>query len=332
MKATDLQLVPYPDLNVIAYHAVPQSLPLRPIDVYCVLKRLYGEPNETADNYKSQFEYCFRANDCYVFVYDWKLTRCSIAAMHDHGDVKAANRVVDEVAALILANLEKARSDIRKAAKLDGQTIYENPFATYYRAASRLMKLSDMDDEAEIDSYIAAFFLFQSAFEGLVNLLYEVYLRPEFREDRFISRFAREQLDLKIRLAPIYCSCFKPHPISARDPAFAEWHRMVNLRNDFIHANLVEGLRHKLISFEGRQFFVYAGREIPTELPRSAAELWPDDIERMKRSIDGIVALLRNHLKRGYGAGFRRLVRDSYISVEVSKTGRPTVSGGDDIW
>jgi len=332
MKASDLKLSPYPQIDVFEHHGLLRSLALRPIDVYCVLKRLYGPPNENADDYKSQFGYCFRATDCYVCVYDWKLTRCSIAARHDHGNRSEAQHVVEEVGALILDNWQKAQGDVRKATSVKGTTIYESPFSTYYRAAVQLTDTADEELDISNSARIGAFFLFLSAFEGLVNLIYEIYLRPDLREDRFIQRFAREQLDLKLRLAPLYCDCFTPGPIDANLSEFKEWHTVLNLRNDFIHANLVDGLRHKLIRFDARQFFVHAGRQSPDQLLRSAGELESDDLRRVKQCVDSMVKLIRKRLRHGYRAGFERLVESTYVSVHTTTTGRVRVQGTDEVW
>ena len=54
----------------------------------------------------------------------------------------------------------------------------------------------------------ASFLLFIAAFEGFLNLLYELYLRPDLKDSRILGRLSREQIDLKILMAPVYCTCF----------------------------------------------------------------------------------------------------------------------------
>ncbi len=48
---------------------------------------------------------------------------------------------------------------------------------------------------------------------GFPKLIYDLYLRAELRDDRIVDRLSREQIDVKLRLAPVYCECFSGTPI-----------------------------------------------------------------------------------------------------------------------
>ena len=82
----------------------------------------------------------------------------------------------------------KFTSTIDKAAKEAERFILQNPFVLDYNSADVLLDKAQKAAMSEPDDYCrAAFFLFVAAFEGLLNLVYELYAKSELRDEEFTT-------------------------------------------------------------------------------------------------------------------------------------------------
>jgi hypothetical protein len=146
----------------------------------------------------------------------------------------------------------------------DAGHVIENPFALHYQTAEELIAIAEKlrtergdapGSAPMVDSQYtlcrAAFFQLVAAIEGLLNLVYEIYLKVELRDDRVADRLIREQIDVKLRLAPVYCDCFAGQPFDHTTQAFRNFHRLVNARNDFIHANVTRAMKTSVVNYDG---------------------------------------------------------------------------------
>ena len=150
-----------------------------------------------------------------------------------------------------------------------------------------------------------------SAFEGFLNLVYDVYLKPELRGDRIADRISREQIDVKLRLAPIYCDCFLGKPIDHTTDAFRNFLRVVAKRNDFIHANITKSMKTSVINYEETEFYVPADG---SEVRMSTRDI--DDVKDMTRTIDEIIEQVLAAMAPRYRREFRSVMSDEFIYVE----------------
>jgi hypothetical protein len=137
------------------------------------------------------------------------------------------------------------------------------------------------------------------------------------RDERIYERLARDQIDIKVRLAPVYCTCFSNNPIDHHSDAFKRFHSIVNLRNDFIHANLTKPMKTPIVCEDGHTFMVELDDREKDGLPKSFAILDPHDIEGVKESIDEMVELLIEAMQPRFRHEFRRIRSEEYVSVLI---------------
>jgi hypothetical protein len=232
-------------------------------------------------------------------------------------DSTRAENIGNEFLELLRKYIPKSAAKVKKAVDDSDQFVLQNPFTLYHGSALDL--LEEVPD-AGIDSsnyYRSAFFLFIAAFEGLLNLIYELYLKPELRDERIYERLSREQIDIKVRLAPLYCDCFADKSLDHNSEVFRRFHSIVNLRNDFVHANFTKPMKRAIIKEDGYTFVVEQNRRDKNGLPKSIDALTDEDLELIKDNIHQMIDLLADGMKPRFRREFRRILEEEYIQVVI---------------
>jgi hypothetical protein len=281
-------------------------------------------------------------------IYDWKLDTWSIAVYEDSalehaeqayasadksslnpelvnqileafdkGDEAKAEEIGNEFLALLRKYIPKSAAKIKKAEAEANQFVLQNPFTLYYNSAVDLLEEAP---EAGIDSsnyYRSAFFLFIAAFEGLLNLIYELYLKADLRDERIYERLSREQIDIKVRLAPTYCDCFTGKPFNHGSEVFKRFHSIVNLRNDFIHANFTKPMKRSIVVEDGYTFILEQNYRDKNGLPKSIDVLTEEDLQIIKENINHMIDLLAEGMKPRFRREFRKILAEDYVQVII---------------
>jgi hypothetical protein len=88
--------------------------------------------------------------------------------------------------------------------------------------------------------------------ESFVNLLLYVLMRPELKKDaRLREHTFREPIDVRIKRLSINCFGFE-RPVDYSAKACAEFHSLINERNDLLHGNVaIEKLKFNELYFWG---------------------------------------------------------------------------------
>jgi hypothetical protein len=160
---------------------------ISPLSAYYTLKELYGEPNGSIDEDKSQWGYYLKVPGAFLSIYDWKIYTWSIAIYEDENtekitkvvedDTEKGERIGQEFLELLKKNTSKANGRIKEASSKAKDFILQNPFFIYYNSAVNLIDEIDEKSENSSDYFRSAFFLFIASFEGLLNLIYELYVK-----------------------------------------------------------------------------------------------------------------------------------------------------------
>ena len=150
-----------------------------------------------------------------------------------------------------------------------------------------------------------------------MNLLYELYLNSALRDDRISDRLSREQIDIKVRLAPIYCECFSRQSFDHTTEVFKRFHSLVNRRNDFVHANLTTPMKRPLVSEDDMTFLVETSTRDRYGLPVSPSDLTTNDIANAKTIIDDIVTQIIDSMRPRYRHEFTTVINQPFIHVTV---------------
>jgi len=317
---------------------------INPYLVYTILKENFGQPNsDIFDEDKSQWQWLFTYKDFHIEIYDWRLFSSSIAIYHQSSDKEQSQKLAETINDLFNKAAQQKKAKIKLLVKEAKHKLLENPFVTYYSTAENLLELSTAIDQWTLsnsaslqdelskgigpaltssldlwdkksDLYRSAFLMFLSSFEGFLNIMYELYLKTELRADRLYDRISREQVDVKLRIAPIYCDGFKTKTINHEDDRFKNYLRLVNLRNDYVHANLIKSLERYIIEEDNHTFILE--NEDTSDIPSNINELELKHVELAKKYIDDIVELVFESMETKTKREFKSIIFESEIEVE----------------
>jgi len=319
--------------------AMPSGL--SPLEAYLGLKSLFGEPNrELLDDTKQQWVYLIKADEALIEVCDWKIESWSIHVYEKNKDELRAELLSTKLAKQIAQSAKKQGSFVSSLLRNPSGHVIENPFALYYETAGELTEIAKrFHSERGIASNSAiklpvspnestlcraAFFQLIAAVEGLLNLVYELYLKKHLRDSRIAERLAREQIDLKVRMAPIYCDCFESRPIDHTTEAFQNFQRLVNRRNDFVHANLTKNMKTAVVRHDGMTFVVNAEDSGASLVPSSMSEIGIEDVKKIRSAVDDLIAQILATMRPVYRKVFRSVMYADFIHVEYEE-GVPVV-------
>jgi hypothetical protein len=152
-----------------------------------------------------------------------------------------------------------------------------------------------------------------------LNIMYEIYLKAELRDDRIAARLPREQIDIKLRLAPLYCECFAGKPIDHSSDAFRKFNLLVDRRNNFIHANITKSLKTAVIDYDRMTFYMESESHRKSNVPTSLSAFGIEDVKNMIQVIEDIVAQVLKSMTPRYRKEFSSVLREEFIQVEYEE-------------
>jgi hypothetical protein len=306
-----------------------RALLLRIYDVspyvfYLILKDWFGPPTYSEQSWRSQWDYLLFTPHLALNVYEWKMDSVSVAV---YARVEISDEEIQweakEFIELIRKQTRKYVAKVSSARSRAAGLMIRNPFQMYFNTAEELIKLSQEEALNTLEKwgtpeklYRAAFFLYEAALEGLLNLIYEIYLDPLLRNEQISSRLQREQIDIKLRLAPLYCTCFKPGLIDDKTEEFRKFKAIVELRNKFIHANITEPMKSPIIVEDGLEFWIWDPKFGKYDLPGSAEQLTIDHLEFVRQAIWNMADTIINMMKAQYGRIFAQIITHEILRVE----------------
>jgi hypothetical protein len=243
-----------------------------------------------------------------------------------HSDRNFAKKIGSEFLEYLKLQSTKALAKLKSSSANATGYIFQNPYAIYFSSAKNLLEQgkSLIDSERpwivkkkQSDLIRSAFFLFVASFEGFLNLIYELYLKPSLRDERIYARLSREQVDIKLRLAPMYCLCFGVDTIDHKNDLFQKFQYIVDLRNDFIHANLTKPMRTAVVTEDKHEFLYEYEADGKYGLPKSIAALDVDDIKFVMETIEAMVNFVIEAMKPRQKHEFRPSILEEQIYVTV---------------
>jgi hypothetical protein len=299
-----------------------------PYAAYLVLKDWFGQATENPDEPKSQWEFNLVTPSLYLSAFDWKVENWVIHVYRrdgkrDEESKKQARSEIKQFLSLVREQKTKHKGRVKEAASAAQGFVIQNPFLLYFNGAKSLLDEAKTQNRSPEtwgrvgDLCRAAFFMFMASAEGLLNLVYELYLNPALRDDRIYDRLQREQIDIKLRLAPAYCTCFNDDVIDATTEEFRQFQFLIGLRNDFIHANLTKPMKRLVVEEDGFIFLVEQGESVKYEMTRNATDLQVPHIDFVQEIIQGLVQLVLGAMKPRYRREFSEALDSDFIRIDV---------------
>lgn len=273
--------------------------------VYQALKSLFGAPIMFS-RYKED------DSDFFGFFLSWQnyLVCIGYEFGSDRVDITCfgasqavAKKTVGDVKKLVEKEISKLSNQKSLQEPEPYQTSFDNLFHLYFNEARKLLEDLQGNEEQTYqlsDRFpeLSPFFLFVASFEGFLNLIYELYLSEEYRnDDRVRDHLKRAPIDVKLRLAPAYCSCFKKKIIDSTEN-FKKFQAVTELRNDFVHANLSEVMIKHKIEIDGITFQKHSKpKRRRYDLPPSPYQLNLKHLEFVCEVIEHTVELVLSAMK-----------------------------------
>ena len=315
------------------------ELPLQSAYAYYeALKQMFGEADLLNDPYFyeagfdlaeeiSGFAYVLASDDMCIYVvsYDSRspipLFQLSVVGPKNNLDTKLK---------MVKGELEtKSRSAQDKVKPPEMLTEFSNPFHFYFsQARAMLSVIQSMQQSSALEhgssqsktnslgvSPVGAFFLFIASLEGLINLIYELYLDPSFRNDgRIHDVLKKSPIDIKIRLAPAYCTCFREKAIVFNED-FKRFKVLTELRHDLIHANLTKAMVTPHFILSGITFKIPSLRKRHYGMPDTPGEINATHLQFVCDTIEGMVNLILRSMKVRYEQELSRVIhQDNFVA------------------
>lgn len=321
IKLADLSLCA---LDSITKRAYPQPFTIDhipPYAIYASLRNL-GLPNGQA-LHQSQWSYELRLPQAFASIYEWKLYECFVQVYPDDGQAATAEAIFNDLQRLFSHLANQAKSMRSQKSKASAYLLLQNPYRLYLDSAEALLREADQTQHlyAQHTFCRSAFFLLLSAFEGLLNLVFEMYCRPEARanEDAY-KRAITMPLDQKILFAPMLCMCFTGHSIDFPGDTLQRYTAVRQLRNNFIHANLTDEMRTSIIQEDGYSFLIEPTQTKHYNLPLVVSGLRLEHLQFTHTTIIAMTNALLEAMTPHLRHDFAQALQKEAIIVERTDT------------
>lgn len=205
--------------------------------------------------------------------------------------------------------------EIKDGAK--SRSAVANVFAEKYTSAMRIYGLSQnidrlpkkkvlaWEEKVEINTggslFMSSAILFIISLESLINTIYHLMLKSEFRHESYERATIRADLDIRLISAHIFCEGFSK-PILT--PNTDLWNRVLKLRkfrNDVIHGNICQDHQFYTIQEDNIIFYYsgiidYRGRKTEEkarkQYPTSMSQINKSVVSEIKETVDSVIAAL----------------------------------------
>lgn len=246
---------------------------VHPTIVYKMMWDKYGACNTDQVGEHSTWEWVFKTDKGLLCVYDHK-GGWSIGYRGNDRNLK--NDLISEAKELAEAikvgaqQIKFSKKQIQNS-KIGGKItnpyiMFSNDsFALLDSASSIIKKIEKrLKSSSGADSFLFAYnegvtiaSLYRSAFisaflsiEGFINLIYFFFLKDRYRNEIYERRLLNEMITTKLLEIDKYCEEVVAPVISPSDELFKAFQCLVNIRNDFMHANIVSGMEEHLIVYQ----------------------------------------------------------------------------------
>jgi hypothetical protein len=313
MNKTDVELSRI-DRDILARQrpAFQYGADIPPYLIYTALRETYGPPNGEPGSSKAQWCYEIRGAGAHIRVRDWNQFSWVVDVYDDGGDGERGAAVGREFIRMVENLSARFAKRVKEVAKGSRHLIIQNPYKVYMSSAEGLLALAEAaPNQAEKEDLCrGSFFLFLSSFEGLLNVIYDLYLRPSLDDARIKSTLNRSHIDMKLRLAPLYCVCFSGDVIKYKGDELDRYMAVVDLRNDFIHANLSPTMKTAVVKEDGCTFPIEQRETNKYDIPKSLARLDVEHLRFVRQTIrdmaEAVLGSMNHKFRRDFGNALER--------------------------
>lgn len=203
------------------------------------------------------------------------------------------------------------------------QPFFENSFAVKYKSAGHFLDLAEQldtrpqqhtlqwNENPEVKTvgsmYMASVLFYIIALETLLNLIYEIFLREEYRAYPYPRITNKADLEIRLSTIHLFCSCFEQQAVSPKSELWEHIKLLRDFRNDIVHGNITgEHSVHCLVE-DGIPFYyspVMDFRGMAEEnkadgsLPRKISSIDKGTTMHVKEIVDELISNLLNAMDK----------------------------------
>lgn len=317
---------------------------ISPFVVYKFLKEHFGRPSHIQpDSSRITWEYVLKGPRRYLAVYDWKFHSWGIGIRlpwsftEQKIEVEKIDKYDEEARAdanILLEEIAKYAKTIEIPKTKHSYQLIENTFKISYWYGEHFLQSIDQPRDTPVVPILAqsfshlvffedcsdawaAIMSFLLSVEALFNILFEIYLKKEIREDEVLRQhiFRLPLLD-KWLLSASLCTCFAKQP-NRKSRGYQSLKRLIRIRNDWAHATVSDEMR---IFFIQEDDLMFATRSLPIYRERERAYVCPrmssldyTSAKKVKDDVDAIKSKILDAMKKNDRQKFAKALEEQYI-------------------
>ncbi len=286
--------------------------------IYKVMQDTFGPINTDYVGEKSAWEWVLKTDKGLLSVYDYK-GGWSIGYVGSKPGLREELReYADILKDVILEEANKVKISKKKIKESTIGGIITNPYALFSSTSDQLLEEAKKVI-SEIKEYkinkdnllntkgwnrsLAVAALFRVAFitsylgiEGFINIVYTIFLNKRYKNEVFERKLQNEMIITKLLEIDKYCGEFKDPVISIDEELFKAFQHLTNIRNDFVHANIIKDMKSHLVQVGPYQLLAEEKSERKYGISAHPGRITNVDVIRTQRLIQKIVIKIINAL------------------------------------
>jgi hypothetical protein len=305
---------------------------IHPTLVYKVMRQTFGECNTDYIDENSTWEWVIKTDKGLLSIYNHKWWWSIGYAGTDEGLREKLRGQAEILKAAILNKASEVKISKRQidTDKIGGAIT--NPYALFgattqsllaeaiklireaeqLRSAEGATVKSDVEDlnrafslSWNAKSFLrAAFITNYLALEGFANLVYTIFLKKRYQNEIYRRQIENKNIILKLLEMDRYCADFEMQVLSPDEELFQALKYLKNVRNNFLHANIAEGMQSHLIVVEGYPVLKEEEAGKKYGISTQPGQIDVADVVRSKRLVEkivvGIINALRSRIRRKF--------------------------------
>jgi hypothetical protein len=304
-----------------------------PYVAYSFLKSHFGVPQykvKTLAEYdKVQWEYFIKGKNSYLRVYDWKLFDWSIGIARppiSSSPISPSIPASPQEEKTALSDAKLLFSYIKRYARTAAHVpvgthryqLVENVFQTNYSRGQQLLELmattTDYYSLSAMAWAAAVSYIF--SVEGLLNLVYDIYLHKTIRENTELQQhLQRLPLTDKWGLASYMCYCFA-RPLKNNSLGYQSLKKLTNLRNEWAHSAITPEMRTFFLREDNLSFAATSARAVQ-HFDILGKET--DFVKQIRQDADTIVSEMVQAVRPELKTTFLKVLRHEAISLDAER-------------
>ncbi len=287
--------------------------------IYKVMCDTFGSFNTDYVFEKSTWEWVLKTDKGLLSVYDHKGGWSIGFVGSERGLREELKEYADILKDSILEKVSKVKISKKqiKESKIGG--VITNPYALFSNTSDQLLEearkvISEIKgyklnkdnllDTKGLNRSFTVAALFRASFitsylglEGFINIVYRIFLNRRYKNEMYKRKLQNEMIITKLLEIDKYCDGFNGPVISIDEELYKAFLHLTNIRNDFVHANIIKDMETHLVQVGAYPLLVKEKSERKYGISVHPGRITNVDVIRTQRLIQKIVIKIINSLE-----------------------------------